>query len=421
MKAKTITCGLLIAISLNGLTLTQCAAQTANNAEATKRVVSAFAMPTIEMAQSKARLANGDTELQSAFMRLVEDANKALKVKPMSVMDKTLTPDSGDKHDYMSIAPYWWPNPNTPDGMPYIRKDGKVNPEYHSDATDFDSLQKMTKTVSSLTLAYYFTGKENYADHAAKMLRAWFLAPQTRMNPSVNYGQAVPSQNMGRPAGLIETARWSGMVELLPLLESSPSWTADDKRGLQKWFGELADWALTSEIGQKEGRSNNNHGTWYDVQIARFALYAGKPEVARRVLERVAPNRIDRQITAEGKQPAELGRTKSWNYSSMNLRAFFELAVMADGMGIDLWNYEGAKGQSLRVALDYIAPYADPADPWPHEQIARMDMSHTLLPLLRRGAHYYDEPRYEQLIGKMTEDDIASDRLQLMVPRAKAQ
>ena len=361
------------------------------------------------------------SELMPALDRLTKDADKALKLKPLSVMDKKLMPDSGDKHDYMSIAPYLWPNPDTPDGMPYVRRDGKVNPEYHSDATDFDSFSKTVSAIETLTLAYHYTGNENYASHAARLVRVWFLDPQTRMNPSVKFGQAVPGQSAGRPAGFIETAKMQSMVAALPLLESSPSWTAGDKRAMQKWLGDFVDWALASEIGQQEGRSNNNHGTWFDVQIARFALYADQPDIARQILERVPAQRIDRQIKADGEQPAELKRTKSWNYSNMNLRAFFELAMMADDMGIDLWNYKGKAGQSLRAALDFIAPYADPANKWPYEQIANMDMSASILPLLRHAAHYYHEPRYEALIAKIADDDITDDRLQLLFPSEKSQ
>lgn len=45
-----------------------------------------------------------------AVKTLLRDADKALRMTPPSVMDKTMTADSGDKHDYMSMGPYWrWP------------------------------------------------------------------------------------------------------------------------------------------------------------------------------------------------------------------------------------------------------------------------------------------------------------------------
>ena len=57
--------------------------------------------------------------------RLLRDSEKALDVKPQSVTDKEQVPPSGDKHDYMTQAPYWWPDPKKPNGLPYIRRDGE--------------------------------------------------------------------------------------------------------------------------------------------------------------------------------------------------------------------------------------------------------------------------------------------------------
>src|SRR5207302_521491 len=67
--------------------------------------------------------------LRSQLATLRKFADDALTAGPWAVTDKTQVPPSGDKHDYLSQAPYWWPNPNTPDGCPYIRKDGQRNPD----------------------------------------------------------------------------------------------------------------------------------------------------------------------------------------------------------------------------------------------------------------------------------------------------
>ena len=114
------------------------------------------------MRDVRARGEKGDAAIKAAIATLEADAKKALAITPMSVMDKAVTPPSGDRHDYMSQAPYWWPDPSKPDGKPYIRKDGERNPEI-SKITDRDNLGRLGDAVTTLSLAYAYTGREAYA------------------------------------------------------------------------------------------------------------------------------------------------------------------------------------------------------------------------------------------------------------------
>ena len=110
------------------------------------------------VAQVRESLSRGELQFRSALTALETDANRALNVEPMSVMDKEVTPPSGDKHDYMSQAPYWWPDPSKPNGRPYIRRDGERNPEIDR-ITDRENLERLDRTVTALALAFYLTGR----------------------------------------------------------------------------------------------------------------------------------------------------------------------------------------------------------------------------------------------------------------------
>lgn len=372
-----------------------------------------FLLDVTALAQSGRRVRAGDAELVPALAALRREAERALAAGPFSVVDKDFLPPSGDKHDYMSVGPFWWPDPDRPDGLPYIRRDGRVNPE--RDLYDSRPMSDMNSSVTTLALAYHFTGHEPYAEHAAHLIRTWFLDDATRMNPHLQYGQAIPGRTEGRGIGIIDTAQLARtLIDSVGLLAGSDAWTAEDQRGLEDWFKDYLEWLLESQHGRDEARTRNNHGTWYDVQVAAFGLFVGERELAREVLERAATRRIAAHIQPDGRQPHELARTRSFSYSTMNLRGMFELATLGEHVELDLWNFETDEGRGIRRALDWLIPYALGEQEWEHEQLGGI-VPTSLVPLLRRAARAYDEPRYEQALRRIP-GVSAEDRLHLLWP-----
>ena len=355
-------------------------------------------------------LAKGDERWKSALEALEGDAENALSMKPVSVMDKTVTPPSGDKHDYMSQAPYWWPDPSKPDGRPYIRKDGVRNPEIRG-ISDRDNLGRLSGTVATLGLAFHLTGRAEYAEHAARLARVWFLDAATRMNPHLRFGQGVPGINDGRGIGIIETRGLPEILDGVRLLAGSPAWTDADEKALQDWMRAYASWLVESPHGQDEGRNGNNHETWYDVQVAALALYTGQQDLARRTLEG-SRDRVARHFEPDGRQPRELERTRSWDYSAFNLTAFFHLANLGEQVGVDLWNHRTADGRSIRQGLDFMVPVAIGDRKWSYDQITEFRPG-ALHWLLRRAAVAWNEPKYRELAAKV---GGGTPRMDLTVP-----
>jgi hypothetical protein len=317
-------------------------------------------------------------------------------------MDKKHIPPSGNKHDYYSVGPYWWPDPSKPDGLPYVRRDGEVNPERY----EYDSagLKKTVSAVDDLALAWYLTNEAKYAERAALLLRTWFLDPATRMNPHLQYGQAIPGRTEGRGIGIIDTAQWIRLVDAVGLLQTSESWPESDHRKLQAWFEAYLQWLLTSSHGKAEANTKNNHAVWYDAQVASFALFIGDETTARRALEQVGPRRIATQIEPDGRMPYELARTKSFSYTHMNLRGFLHLARLAEHVDVDLWSYESADGRSIKAALDWLEPYVAGTAGWEYRQISSFDPSSARL-LYRRAARHFDKPEYRTL-GSAVSDPV---------------
>jgi catechol 2,3-dioxygenase-like lactoylglutathione lyase family enzyme len=362
--------------------------------------------------------ASGPSERTPAQEALLAEADRALKAGPFSVMDKQLVPPSGDKHDYMSTGPYWWPDPTKQNGLPYVRRDGERNPEHDTSQTDSHSLQVLFASVETLALAYRETGEERYAARAAELVRVWFLKTATRMNPNLNYGQAIAGRTEGRGTGIIETRGLAALTLALAWLSQSKAWTDSDQQAMKAWFRQYLEWLLTSDNGRKEASAGNNHGTWYDVQVASLALFTGDQDLARRTVDEAKRKRIAGQIERDGRQPLELARTLSFSYSLFNLQALFDLASLGDRVGVDLWHFQTSGGRSLRAALDLLAPYVDAGKAWPHQQIHAIGLEERLglASLLRRAALIYHEPDYEALLERLPAKEVRAARMQILWP-----
>jgi len=336
-------------------------------------------------------LRRGEPQFQPALSALVADANRALTLAPLSVTDKGVTPPSGDKHDYLSQAPYWWPDPSKPDGKPYIRKDGQRNPAIDR-ITDHQNLAILGRAATTLAVAFYFTGNEAYAQHAARLLEVWFLDPATRMNPHLEFAQGIPGIAQGRPSGIIESRWLADIAGAVSVLQDSAGWSAADDAALKEWMGAYLNWLLESRLGRDEADSGNNQETWYDVQVVALALYTGQTDIARTTLER-ARDAIRREFDPDGGQPRELARTRAWDYSIFDLTAFVELAELGTLAGVDLWNYQTADGRSIRQGIEFLIPFATGARRFPFKQITDFQPS-ALSTILRAAAGALNEPRY---------------------------
>ncbi len=360
---------------------------------------------------SKQKIKEGDKQAMTAYHNLVKAADKSLTVGPFSVMNKVQTPPSGDKHDYMSLAPYFWPNPNTPNGLPYVNKDGEITPEV-KDFKDKDDMVKMCSTVEILSLAYYFSGDEKYAERCALLIRTWFISPDTKMNPNVKYGQAVKGLNEGRKEGVLETRGFSKVVDAIGLLKGSKSWTTNDQQAMQTWIGEFLTWIQTDKIGVAEMNATNNHGTWFDAQRLSYALFLGKHDLANEICKN-AITRLDKQMDEFGTFPRELARTKSLGYSFFNINAFFQIAVLAEKTDVDLWKEVTPSGKSLRKAIEALAPYFSKEKEWTGKQIEPYNLAGEI-PLFYLASVKYNHPEYLKAIANQKTPAMESDWKQLI-------
>ncbi|MCB0750535.1 MAG: alginate lyase family protein, partial [Ignavibacteriae bacterium] len=196
---------------------------------------------------------------------LLQEADMWLDSSYSTIVNKTHLPSSGNKHDYYSLGPYWWPDSSKENGLPYIRKDGYRNPERLE--YDRPQLGNMIEAVNSLTLAFAISDEDEYKSKAIGFLKTWFINDSTKMNPNLEYGQAIPGITDGRGIGIIETRSLIDVVDAIGILYRKNAFNKYDFEQLQNWFKEYNTWLTTSEKGIDEKNWYNNHGTAYDLQV----------------------------------------------------------------------------------------------------------------------------------------------------------
>lgn len=286
-----------------------------------------------------------------ALNNLIRNADKDLAFEPVSVKDSAPLMPDGNALDYYSVGPYWWPNENTENGLPWVRRDGEINPEPRKPNADNLMFYRMSLSIYRLGLAYYFTDDVIYAEKINQLIKHWFVDPDTAMNPNLNFGQSVPGVANGRPYGLIEIRHLLQIIDSVTMTKDKlePKVVAV----FDAWLEDFWQWLISSEIGLETATKTNNHGTFYDTLLVGLGLYLGKSNDVKEILER-SKKRIVHQIEPNGAQPEELARTRPFHYSAFNLQGFTRLAVMAEQVNVDLWNYPNADDQRITKAFLFL-------------------------------------------------------------------
>jgi hypothetical protein len=314
------------------------------------------------VAQAVGAQSNGFDVAKFDRARILKAANQYLKEEPITITASSSTRSAGGPHDFFSEGDYWWPDPQNPTG-PYIQRDGMTNPANFVDHRRY--LMRLSVQVPALVAAWRLTKDERYANQAVKHLRAWFVDEQTRMNPNLQYAQAIKGRFTGRGIGIIDTIHLVEVARATEVLKDSRSLKMSDLGGVIQWFSDYLHWLTTSKNGVEEREARNNHGTCWVMQVAAFAHLVGNQELMDYCRDRFKTVLVPNQIAVNGSFPEELRRTKPYGYSLFNLEALATICQILSTGNDNLWSFSLADGRGIARALEYMFPYIRDKKSWP--------------------------------------------------------
>ena len=325
-----------------------------------------LASPNSYARTAPARLINAREVQAIDRKRVIVAADRYLSEPPVTITASHSPRSAGGPHDYFSEGDYWWPDPEHPGG-PYIRRDGLTNPDNFN--THREAIIRLSLHVPALTAAWVLTRDRRYAAHAALHLQAWFVTPATRMNPNLEYAQAIFGVSKGRGIGIIDTIHLTEVAQSARLLQKiSPALPGFDASAVNNWFADYLSWVSTSKNGIDEREATNNHGSCWVMQVAAFASYTKNEGILADCRDRLRNVLIPKQVAPNGSFPQELARTKPYSYSLFNLDILTTTCHILASSPAEaaLWEAKSPDGQSLQDSVAFYAPFIANKASWPY-------------------------------------------------------
>lgn len=337
--------------------------------------------------------------------RILRAANGYLNAEPITLTSSHSPRSGGGLHDYFSEGAYWWPDAARPGGA-YVRQDGFVNPETFN--RHRDALIRLSLIVPALTAAWKLTGQRRYADQAAAHLRAWFVDPLSRMNPNLEYAQAIYSVTPGRGCGIIETTHLVEPARAAGFLLDGGVFSLQDHVTLRGWFSDYLRWLTSSQNGAEARDAKDHHGSCWVMQVAEFARFTGDSSLQAYCRERFREVLVPNQIATNGSLPLELTGNRPYGSSLFGLDVLSGIAQILETPEDDLFAFQMPDGRGLRAAVAYMEPFLADKRFWPYPyDMEGFDDLPVRQPSLLFAGLAYNEPQYIALWKTLNPDPTA--------------
>ncbi|MBD1431993.1 alginate lyase family protein [Sphingobacterium sp. DN00404] len=334
-------------------------------------------------------------------VHVLKAAEEALSLSPLTITSSVCPRSAGGKHDFYSEGDYWWPDPKNPEG-PYIRKDGLSNPDNFVDHRNL--VMRLGDILGTLVSAWELTRDVRYLDASLKHVEAWFINSETRMNPAMEYAQAIKGIATGRGIGIIDGIHLVEVARALQVLHDAHKLPLEIYTGTKSWFSAYLGWITTHPYGLQERDTKNNHAACWVLQVAAFAQYVGDEGLLDFAAVRYKTVLLPDQMADNGSFPLELERTKPYGYSLFNLDVFSGINYILKEHEPNLPSVHIGE-KSLKKGIQFMVPYVEDKTLWHYgEDVMYWNNWPIAHPFLLLGCVMFEQPQWLHLWGRLPLD-----------------
>jgi hypothetical protein len=232
-----------------------------------------------------------------------------------------------------------------------------------------------------------------YTAKATAQLKAWLVAPETRLPTEPIYKTFEP---------ILDLAPLAEILVALPFLALDP----DLSDAIHKWCQDYLTWLTTNRAALLARDDRSRHGTSWLLQTAALARLTADDKILADCRHRYKTSTLRGQIDANGYFMHELPTANPYRNSLWNLDLLAGVCVLLSTRFESLWDFELQDGPGMRSAIARHAMYIKSREKWPYPS----DATHfNLLPCRRPALAFagraYSEPDYVTLWRSLTPNE----------------
>jgi hypothetical protein len=340
--------------------------------------------------------------------RILAAAAPLLPHVPAPITDYPSRRSPGTPNDFYSEPENAYPDPASPGSPWQLRPTGPPNPNAFTDHRDL--VFNFAYTVAALAAAFALTQDDRYATRAAAHLRAWFLTPATRMNPSLELCDRIPhaptTRLEARFEGILATVPLAEVAQAIPFLAASTApgaLTPAELTGLHAWFAAYLQWLADSRLANLARDNKDHHASSWLFQSAAFARFnvtglTSDDATLEALRHRFRATALRAQVNANGFFPHELSTPNPYRNSLLNLDLLAAACDLLSTRFESAWDFELQDGPGMRAVLANLVPFIARPASWPYPaDAAFFKLLPGRRPSLLFAGRAYKRPEYTNL------------------------